>query len=171
METKQIEELKKELETQDNSSTANPFFVVYEDREYPTTSDYSEDWNYMDLYDGANKIGKTKESLKEYYEQLIKEGTEFEEKLDEEEYKDFTADDVFEWMKKNCGHCQDYLEQVYYFLVERFVSAFFTRKSAQNFIDKNSYHYTNPHIYVHSFWRNYEMQDIRNHFLGEKSNV
>ena len=169
MEKKYLQEIKKELETQDNLSTADSIFVVYEDREYPTTSDYSEEWCYLDNYDGENKIGKTKEELFEYYNQLKNEGHEFDEELetlDFDEFLSFSAESMFEWLKENCEHCRDYLTEYYYFVVERFVSVFFTRKAAQLFIDKNSYHWTNPHIYVNSLWRNYEMQEIRNSLLN-----
>lgn len=165
MENKEIKEIKKEMLSQNNAATVNPIFVVYEDKEYPTTSDYGREWSYMDLYDGSRKIGQTKESLVEYYNDMLNDGTTFDEELSKEDIESFSTSDMFEWLKGNSEHCKDYLEEIYYFIVERFVSVFFTRKAAESFIKQNHYHYTNPHIYVNSLWRNYEMQEIRNHLL------
>lgn len=120
------EKLKQELKNQDNLSTADPIFVVYDwEKIYGICSDYSDDYKW--LLDGEE------DDLEEMSEE------EAEEK----------------------GY-----EKIYYKKVRKFISAFFTRKSAQEFIDKNAYHWNKPHIYVESLWRNYEMQEIRNYFLG-----
>jgi len=50
---------------------------------------------------------------------------------------------------------------VYFVEYPVFVGAFLTDKAARNHIKQNRHHYKDPYVYVDSFWRNYEMQDLR----------
>jgi hypothetical protein len=40
--------LKHELETQNNRSTADPLFCVFEEERIPTAADYSDEFTYVD---------------------------------------------------------------------------------------------------------------------------
>lgn len=47
-----------------------------------------------------------------------------------------------------------------------FVSCFFTNKAAVEFIEANRHRLTEPRIYVHSGYRNYEWQRVRALLMG-----
>ena len=49
----------------------------------------------------------------------------------------------------------------YYVEVDHFKQAFFTRKSAEEYIRRNSYNMESPHVYVESLHRNGEMKAVR----------
>lgn len=153
-----IKDLKKELETQDNMHTDNPFFIVYRKRELPTSSDYSYDrCFYLEHVGDYIECGETEEEvikyLKETYgedkdnkiEELIKlQNTySFNDKLDEY----FT------------------ISKVYMFQVDVFVQGFFTRKGAEEYIRVNGHNLNKPYIYCNHLYRNDEMREIRKYFM------
>ena len=94
----------------------------------------------------------------------IIDGEEYSEKEVKEWLKDsgieFTEDNWEEVAEENDSYKWWYLER------PRFQGVFLTRKSAQEFIDSNHYHFDKPYIYVHSLWRNYEMQGVRELLLN-----
>lgn len=147
-----LNEIKKELETQDNLSTADPIFVVYDWDKIPTSSDYS-DKSFYCSEDG--EIGETRESV---YEWLENNGSENIPK----DLKDLSNYNFDSWIEDQEG-----IRKVYYKKVRRFINVFFTRKAAQEHIDQNHYHYSKEvHIYVNSLWRNPEVVFIRNGLLN-----
>ena len=129
-----ITELKKELETQNNSGTSNPLFVVYDIERIPTTSDYSDLKGWV-----MNGEEYTDEELKEY---LI----DNEEAVDDNWKEKAETYDAYEW---------------YYVERPRLQNVFLTRKSAEDFIKQNHYHFSKPYVYVISMWRNYELAELR----------
>jgi hypothetical protein len=56
-------------------------------------------------------------------------------------------------------------ERVGYIDVDRFVTACLTRKSAKDFIERNSHRLRKPFVYVESLHRNEEMIAIRAHLM------
>lgn len=136
-----VKELKKELETQDNLSTSHPLFVVYEWEDVPSTSDYTEDFFW------SNDPCEVRLSTEEFRKYMTEEL---------EEQQDIDLDELAEkhdWLR-------------YYIIRKRrFVTACFTRKAAERYIHQNKHNLTEPHIYVHSMYRNYEMQEIREYFM------
>lgn len=160
-----LDYLKKELETQDNRATAEPMFVVFSKREYPTTSDYSYDRSYYLEHSDHDEVGETKEEVLEYLkeqyeddEDYIREQKAIKELEDASEY-DFD-DLLFEKFE---------IQQVYVFEVPQFEQAFFTEKAAKRYLEINGHNLTKPFLYVTSMYRNEEMQEIRNYFLGGKN--
>ncbi|HUS51159.1 MAG TPA: hypothetical protein VMZ91_13410 [Candidatus Paceibacterota bacterium] len=153
-----IQEFKKELETQDNRATENPLYVIYEYQKLPTDSNYSDEWEYADEDDGYNSIGNTYEELINYvktnypdfYEEIYK-------KFDYAEQDDIIEDFIL---------CSDKIpiKKFYYYEVKKFVTACFTEKSAKEFIEQNRHNLTKPFIYVETLNRNKEMIDIINYF-------
>jgi len=89
------------------------------------------------------------------------EGEEYEwrdedhDLIDDKEIKKLTDKEIEE---KGYSKC-------YYKEVRRFISAFLTMKSAEQFIKQNSYHWRKPHVYVETLWRNEEMKGIREYFM------
>ena len=141
-----LKQISKEIKSQDNGSTHEPMFVVYEKIKYPCDSDYCDDYVWVD-----------------------DEGSEF---TDEDLIEHLTKDLMIE--KENLPDLEDeYEEKIivegyeydkwYYQEIPRFKQIFFTRLAAQEYIDNNHYNLTDPYIYVHSLYRNYEMIEIRKH--------
>jgi hypothetical protein len=153
MNKQKLKELQKELKEQDNLATDHPIYVVY-------------DWN-------KNYFDEGIEGVHEYV--WINDQSEFLEEKDlieelREEGYDFKYDEEFcsyEEHEKLCDVAKEKgWEKRYFVKVREFISAFFTRKSAEDFIKRNGYNWNEPHIYVHSLWRNDEMKEIRNYFLN-----
>lgn len=143
--------LKKELDTQNNRATGDPLFCVYEKIKIISTSENCDGWCWID--DEGDEIGD--------HDDVIKYASD---NLEEFEFKNFSVDcdeDEFE----SCG----LIFRMYnYKILPKFIQPFFTEKAAQHYIDSNSHNLTKPYIYVHSLYRNYEMIDIRNHFMEEE---
>jgi hypothetical protein len=146
-----INDIKKELLTQDNRITHQPMFIVMEKKEYPTTSDYSYDLSYYVNTDGDN-LGTT---IKEAKDCLIEE-----ECIDNPDKIYSMSDDE---LQEKYG-----VREVFIFEIDVFVQAFFTAKSAKNYIKSNNHNLRKPFFYTKGTYRNYEMQAIRNHLM--KSN-
>lgn len=59
-------------------------------------------------------------------------------------------------------------ERVGYCDIDVFVTACFTRKSAKDFLKRNSHRLRDPFVYVESLDRNDEMIAVRNHLMGDR---
>jgi len=153
MNQEELSKLREEIKSQDNLATENPLFVVFDWEKVPTEEGYSDEYEYIDMEEGVT-VAKTKEELIEHAK-------------DDEDYKASpTANldammewELLDWLTKHNNGIP--VRKVFYLKKEVFISAFFTRKAAQAFIDANHYHYKEPHIYVATMWRNYEMSGIR----------
>jgi len=140
-----LNEIKERLNTQDNRATANPIFVVYDWEKVPCPEGYTDDCVY--LHDG-DEIGTTKEEVIKFCKE---NDIKLPDDIEEMDYWNFDS-----WIGD-----QEELTKWYYQKVRRFVNVFFTEEAAQRFFDANHYHYSEPHIYVNSLWRNPEMQAVR----------
>lgn len=167
MNKEELSKLRDEMKSQDNAATAHPLFVVFDWERVPTEEGYSDDYEYIEMVEGVT-IAENKEELIEYIK-----SQEFETTLS----PDFNAmreSNIFDWLTHYIaffGNKEARIEKVHYLKKEVFVNAFFTRKAAQAFINANHYHYKEPHIYVASMWRNYEMQAIRNAIIEEEFEI
>ena len=151
---KMLKEIQNELKTQNNRSTADPIFIVYDWKRIPSTSDYTNESMFCD---SEGKIAENKEELIKFLEENDCCG-----KLPEE-IRDMDDDDLIEWVTKNG---KDDVDKVYYIEKRVFINVFFTEKAADKFITQNHYHYTKAvHTYVDCLWRNPEMQFIRNSII------
>ena len=142
MKEKEILELKKEMETQDNLSTHNPLFVVFDIEKIPSSSDYTSDSEW--IWDN--------------------------ESYSEEELKECMKDNDIKFDESNWETVAQ-IHDIYlcYYIEKRtYQNAFLTRKAAQQFIDQNHYHFSKPFIYVHGMWRNHELVAVRDHFINYK---
>lgn len=157
MNREDVSELREEIKTQDNLATLDPLFVVYDWERVPTESGYSDECDYIDTDEGG-VIAETEAELVEYAKSQGFETPSITE------FNAMQKSDILAWIRnQNLGEVP--IERRYYLKKRRFITPFFTRKAAQAFIDANYYHYKEPHIYVESLWRNYEMQGIREAIL------
>lgn len=151
-----LKEIGNEIKTQDNMGTANPFFILFDTEKIPTKSDYSDEYMYFDSPNDCCEIEGTKKALIEYCQDYEFLPSEF--KLDE-----MSEWELFELVKEHTD-----IEKVYFIEKDVFVTAFFTKKSAEEFLSRNHYHYRKPHIYCASLWRNNEMQAIREALINNQ---
>lgn len=145
-----IKQIKKELLTQDNRITDQPMFLVMEKKEYPTSEYYSYSRSFWVGDEG--EIGETLEDVKEY----LRDNGEADEKTDEElnNMSDSEISDEYE------------VRKVYVFEVDTFVQAFFTEKSAKEYIEENNHRLNKPFTYAGGTYRNYEMQNVRKFIMN-----
>lgn len=129
-----LTKLSTRLKTQDNAWTQDPLYIVYDWQKVPTDSNYSDysEWHEMDNYES---FYDTEEECCE----AMRENAD-DDDLELEEGEDY--------------------EQVFYLKKRIYVATFLTRKQAEVFIKLNEYHWSEPHIYVESMWRNYELQQL-----------
>lgn len=123
-------EIARRMKNQDTQCTAHPVYVVQERRRV-----YGIDPQWTDdivwLYDG--------EEIDDSDEDLIKAKRYYEEHLEEPEP---------EWTRTG------YIDRW------EFVQLFFSREAADDYIRSNKHRLKDPHVYVDSAYRNYELQDI-----------
>ncbi len=147
-----IEEIKEQLNIQNNRATADPIWIVYDWEKVPTSSDYSDKWEYI-FDDDGDSLGNSKEELIEFLEGACWDIPE--------DVENMSGDELMEWENKDQGN--EAIRKFYYLRRRVFVNVFFTEKAADKFIAANHYNYTKEiHTYVHCLYRNYEMQFIRN---------
>ncbi len=149
-----LKEISDEMKTQDNRSTKNPIFVVYDWEKLPADPDYVDEWEYADLYDGYRVIGTTKDDLIKYAK---RDDMDLPDNVDE-----LDADELFEKLNGDTGN---QWAKIHYHEVRRFKCAFFTEKAAQQYIDSNSHNFNDLHIFVHGLGDNPEMQAVQKALL------
>lgn len=149
-----LKEIAKEIKTQDNMSTADPIFILFEQQKIPTANDYSDNFFYNDSPNDCYEIGETLEELIDYARETIEIPAWFE--------------GAYDWKKEDYILSKTDICKVYYIKVKEFKQAFFTKKSAEQYLESNNYHFNDPLIWCSSLWRNGEMQAVRNALLVDK---
>lgn len=145
--------------TQDPAATSHPIYLVYSKQEVVVDPVYS--------YDKCFYIKQTSDDYPQ---------------ISVEEYEDLRADynNATDCRKISIDHTGNQVDYelpedpcsggdfdpddwtlVYVKLVDKFEQAFFIRKNAENFIERNKHNLSSPRIYVESAYRNPEWQQIR----------
>lgn len=138
-----LEELAHELRTQDNRITAEPLFCVQQERlVWGMDEGYSDDFEWYKIDDG--ETWAEEDALEEV---RARDSVE----LDEEEDIDL----------EDHGY-----RKAFYSKYWDFVTAHFTAKAAQRYIDQNAHNLRNPRVYVTSQYRCDEWNRVRR-FLME----
>jgi len=152
MELKKIAE---EIRTQDNMSTEHPIFILFEIKKLPTDNDYSDKYFYLDSPNDCEEF-ETLEELIEYCKEydMVDFPSDFDS-LSNEQKEDFIIE-----------HSD--IRKIYYLEINEFRQAFFTMKSAKDYLEANKHHFKKPYIYCDSLWRNYEMQEIRDALINNR---
>jgi hypothetical protein len=120
--------------------TGNPCFCVYQkDYEYAESG-----WHFEEGWADCEGIWIRTDEVFGYVKECLKSGCEFESRR----FDQIMAEMGFSRRSRKEG--------------KKFVGAYLTSKAAQKHIEENSYHYDKPFIFVESFWRNKEMQTLRN---------
>ena len=133
-----LKNLSHELQTQDNLCTEFPLYVVYSRQE-------------ICLNDERTGLAENVHTI--YINQF-----------DSEDYCD-SEEELEAKIKEEDGNRDDY-EEITVGDINRFESAFLTRKGAEDYIKIQGHHMRKPFIYVEGLYRNYEMQEVRNILMG-----
>lgn len=144
-------ELQKEMNTQDTDCQADPrYWVVAENkREYGFDSDYADGICF------CSHDGDTWDSSDEFIKHLV-ENEEIEED-DVTNLSSLSPEDIIDSLDSSnyfiCGYrnCYD---------IPSPNTMFLTKKSCKKHIESNNYHYSEPHSYAMTAWRNYEMYKL-----------
>jgi len=138
----QLSALRTELQTQDNAATADPLFCVFQkQRIYGLDSDHAEHycWLYPDRGDGPSEVTDSKLAARLNH---------------------------LESLGIDTAVAGITYTRIGYIDVDRFVTACLTRRSAKDFIERNSHRLRKPFVYVESLHRNDEMIALRNHLMS-----
>lgn len=151
-------DIKHELLTQDNYATQYPLYCVFEIMEMSAEEDWADDWYYVC---GGNKIGKTYEDVKWFMEA---NGYDFPEGIDS---PDSFEKNFLDWIQGDYQDevCEYDLEIKHFYRIEKFVTACFTKRAAEEYIEANKHRMNEPHLYIESLYRNYEMIEIRERLM------
>ena len=153
-----LEKIAEEIRTQDNRATADPIFILFDRQKMPTDSHYSDEYIYIDVGNDNHEIDGNRQALLDYvkdeYESMVYYPINVQKKDDLE---DLSEDELLEMMQRDRQH----FDKVYTKTIDIFKQAFFTSKSAHEYLESNKHHFKDPFIYCDSLWRNYEMQAIR----------
>jgi len=155
-EYKQLMEIARELNTQDNCGTADPFWFLFDKQKLPTSSTYSDKylWHNSDWEASEEEVQELlkdkKDDFTKEYRKLEKESKEFYPHTDEV--------DLHRRVMERMGY-----EQVFYTEVATCPKGvFFTEKACKAWAKANRHHLSSQaYNFVASLWRNAEMQLIR----------
>lgn len=138
-----LEELARELRTQNNRITADPLFIVQQERKV-----WGMEEGYSDEF--------------EWYHADLAETFLEEDAIEEVRARDSVElDDDEEIDLEDHGY-----RKVFYTKYWDFVTAHFTEKAAQRYLDQNAHNLSNPRVYVTSQYRCDEWNRVRR-FLME----
>ena len=138
-----MNEIRELLRTQDNRLTCEPVFCVEQKRrDWGYESGYSDDYAWVNPECDFDIV-----------------------ELDTEDEDEQAAIAKFEEAEA-AGEATDPWEMVHYKDRWEFVTACFTEKGAQAYIDLNGHNLGETRIYVHSGYRNQEWIDVRAALMG-----
>ena len=131
------------LKTQDNLATQDPLYVVYEKELVTGLEDgYSDFWAWI---------------------------------TDDNKDQDEADADMMKVLDQLLENCEPLVigsrtyRRIGCKYVDRFASAFLTRKAAEDYIFYNSHHLEQPYIFVESLDRNPEMAAVRKYFMSKEA--
>jgi hypothetical protein len=176
-----IDNVRKNLNTQNDRSTSYPLFCVFEKKEIVVDGEYDFDYEvFVDEEDSENYVNcndeewqlKFIEVFEDEIEDFIEEMKETNQ-WDEEEYDLTDKEEIKRFVDKitniSCSFLYDWgyaIRKIYIKENDEFVTACFTEEGANNYLKINGHNLKKPFIYVTSLYRNEEMITIRNLLKG-----
>lgn len=143
-------ELSKELNTQDNRSTALPYyFAIQTNEEIAVPENCGEKaWHY----DGSkiNTQEEIDQAIFDYYDP----------QYTMDQVKQMDENDKLDMLREHGW------AEVWFSFKHEYQNAFFTAKACKEHIRLNHYHYREPVDYLHHAFRNYELETVLN-FISE----
>ncbi len=164
-----LKECQQELNTQDNRSTADVMYCIEEVKRIPTSSDYSDEFEWIDRENDCCKLGDSDEklfdSIKENYENLYYEiKKRFKEEGDKENIKEWFVNEIS--YSDDLGIFKNFGIERVYTLEENYIKydaphSFF-EKDAIEHLEANKHHYSDKaRTYGICNWRSYRMNKLR----------
>ena len=150
-----LEKIGEEIRTQDNLGTEHPIFILFDREKMPTDYHYSDEYIYIDIDDESYEIDGNVEALRKYIKDTL-ESEQIPADIDT-----IDEDALLELLEK-----YHKIDKVYVKTIDVFKQAFFTSKSAHNFMEAKRHHFKDPYIYCETLYQNYEMQAIRDALLA-----
>ena len=136
-----LSQMSANLKTQDNLRTAEPIYIVYEKLMIVGLEDgYSDFWAW--ITDDSGEHEEADSDLMKVLDNLL----ENDEPL---------IIGSRTYRRIGCKY------------VDKFASAFFTRKAAEEYIECNGHHLEQPFIFVESLDRNPELAAVRKYFMSK----
>jgi hypothetical protein len=152
-----IQNISKNLKTQDNRCTGDPIFIVEKlVRDYGYTSDYSEKYVWFDNENPECEISDV---------EAIKILNQIEDLFFDWDNKPETItidEQILEYDSRR-------FQRIYYQDRWEFVQPFFTKVGAENYLKVDGHNLGETRIYVMSGYRNFEMQDVRRLLMEEEN--
>lgn len=144
----------KQMNEQDNRSTATPYFYQIEDIDY-VASYHEDEWDRLVVVKDCEPVA-TGETIQEICSQLIED-----ERFTENDFVDADGDGVdFIWEledKLQSSDMQVYREKK----TEKYSGCFFTETDAKAHLESNSHHYSSEaRTYVQHCWRAPELEQF-----------
>lgn len=149
---KNMLEIGKEVETQDNRCTNNPLFIVFQKEKQPLPSGFDGEGYYWISGYSEGEIGDD--------EDLLTYINDREELKEEFEKKSLNIEDESEFELN-----EETFTKYQYKESNRYVQTFFTEKAAERYIEENAHNLRSPFSYAASTYRNKEMVNIREFLL------
>lgn len=155
-------EMSTQLNTQDNRITAHPIWLVCYDKEYPTSEDHADHYEWADCSDEYHVIYKSNSDQVENQE-MIKYFSEYKEEWIKETLQDHGQDDINE-----CIIDFDYddvpsgIEKIWLNSKQEVVKACLTEADANWFIKRKQHDYAPLYTYVYSMCYCPQMIELRN---------
>jgi len=171
-----LKECKELLNTQDNRITRDPIYCIMDYEKIPTDSDYSDEYEWMDVHSDYCIIGQDEDIIDYFLESGDEENYQkiklYLEKENDKVYEN--EDDLKEAFLEELswGYSDDLkdfgidgVDRHYYLYTPKIkqgsVFSFF-EKDALEHLEKNDYHYTHKsHTYACALWRSPRMEKLR----------
>lgn len=153
MNNEELEDLRNELNTQNNLATGNPLFIVEEEKRIYGMDGYLiDDLDYIWVYSNDSEYQFEPEEI---FDEIRRDC----ENRDEHEILNLFDNEIEpeEW-----GY-----EQWFYVTEMIFVSAHLTNRAAVRYINGNRHNMRKPRVYVTSQYRCHEWNMVRKHLMAE----
>lgn len=150
-------ELQHELNTQDNDGQADPrFWGIIEEKDVPCYEGQGDKIHLFDDWESYSGDELVQYIIDYYYDDFDddqKEEWDNVDKSDDYAIKEFLIDnDFFDY--------GDFYETEKKHILSEETGCFLTKRACQLHIDQNGYHYSKPHTYAMTAWRNPEFERL-----------
>ncbi len=154
-------EMSKQINTQDNRITADPLWMVCYDKEYPTSEDYGEYYQWVDCAREGHVIYDSN-SLDDEFDEMIKYFSDYEKDWIDRQLQGHGEEDIneccidFDWIDTPDG-----IEKIWMNKKQEVVKACLTEADANWFIKRKQHDYQKLYTYVYSMCYCPQMIELR----------
>lgn len=150
-----LSDIAEEIRIQDNLATDQPIFILFDQIHEVAEDGYGDEYVYVDSE--GDEIEHTKTALISFLENYSDE-TWYPEDIDS-----LSEEEIYEICHDHCK-----IKEFHVHVIKDFRQAFFTRKSAEQYLEGNRHHFRNPLIWCDTLYRNYEMQVVRKALISNR---